>query len=390
MHQPSYEKNVYQFLSFYRFMTYALAVGLILLPAAAVGGLSVFQTYLLFALLGIYTIGKVFAPFRLYQTDLWTYIILGGDLAICVALLLVTGGLRSGFLLYSLSPVISAALLFEQRTSLAVATVTSLSLVAAHLFFSRWGGFVWVLEGNWLSMLLVYIALCFLIATIPYRVNLNIYRRIESDALLGERHRISRETHDGVAQSLGFLRLGMEQLKGFLSSRDMEQALDKVEEMKQVVQDAYEDVRESIDSLSMGRMSNVLLTSSLADYLQSFQRRTGIHTEFIVSEAQPRLSPMVELQLLRIVQEALTNVRKHAQASKVVVKLENRAGEVELVVRDNGRGFSQGEQQDLLQHHGLSIMKERAEILGGELSITSSEEGTEVKVTLAPGAKVRM
>jgi signal transduction histidine kinase len=100
---------------------------------------------------------------------------------------------------------------------------------------------------------------------------------------------------------------------------------------------------------------------------------------------------VAELQLLRITQEALTNVRRHALASEVEVKLENTPQAVEMTIRDNGQGFNL---QDLEKsppgYHGLSIIKERAEGLGGSVSIsTSPGQGTEIKVSL-PAEKVRL
>jgi len=94
---------------------------------------------------------------------------------------------------------------------------------------------------------------------------------------------------------------------------------------------------------------------------------------------------------LRIAVEALTNVEKHALATRVWVKLENTPQRVELVVKDNGQGFSlAGHEQNPTGHHGLIIMKERAESLGGTCDIVSNPgEGTEIRVSL-PIEKVRL
>jgi len=96
--------------------------------------------------------------------------------------------------------------------------------------------------------------------------------------------------------------------------------------------------------------------------------------------------------LLRITQEALTNIRKHAQATKVIVKLADTASGVELWIRDDGVGFPEAvtDENGVSQHHGLNIMRERAEILGGVLEFKSEPKvSTEVHVTV-PRQKVRL
>ncbi|MCK5317498.1 MAG: hypothetical protein KAJ55_06260, partial [Anaerolineales bacterium] len=113
--------------------------------------------------------------------------------------------------------------------------------------------------------------------------------------------------------------------------------------------------------------------------------------QFEISKPFTRLSPVAELQLLRIAQEALTNVRRHAMASGVEVTLRNTADEVEMVVKDNGKGFKLEELEEYPPgYHGLAIIRERAEGLGGNVLITTApDKGTEVKINL-PVEKVRL
>jgi uncharacterized membrane protein HdeD (DUF308 family) len=104
---PPYERGIYIFLSTFRFLAFVLAIALIFgapkVPADA-------QMYLIIGLLGIYTILKILFPFRLWQKNLTTYAVLGGDLVVCLGLVLLTGGAESLFLLYSLVPTTVAAL----------------------------------------------------------------------------------------------------------------------------------------------------------------------------------------------------------------------------------------------------------------------------------------
>jgi len=117
----------------------------------------------------------------------------------------------------------------------------------------------------------------------------------------------------------------------------------------------------------------------------------GIKVQFDVARPFPHLSPIAELQLLRIAQEALTNVRRHATATEVEVKLENTGEAVEMIVKDNGQGFILSDLEKAPPgYHGLNIIKERAEGLGGILTITTAPgEGTELRVSL-PIEKVRL
>ena len=136
---------------------------------------------------------------------------------------------------------------------------------------------------------------------------------------------------------------------------------------------------------------NLPIIPTLANFAREFGNNNGIMVKFDVSKPFPQLSPVAELQLLRITQEALTNVRRHAQASEVEVKLEETSEAIGLLVRDNGQGFILADLDEPYPgYHGLNIIKERAEGLGGSVDIsTAPGEGTAVMVSL-PVAKVRV
>jgi signal transduction histidine kinase len=250
--------------------------------------------------------------------------------------------------------------------------------------------FTWVLQGHNLTLLIVYTLFSFVSAVVPYRINLNIRRRIEREAIIEERRRIAREIHDGVAQSLSYLNLKTKRVSDLVSSKDIVPAITELGEIREVVQDTYEDIRESIDQLSV-EIKTLPIITAIGNYIREFSNNNSIQVKFDVSKTFTKLSPVAELQLLRITQEALTNVRRHASASEVEVKLKNTSQSVEMTIRDNGQGF------DLLDlenappgYHGLNIIKERAEGLGGTVNISSAPgKGTEIKVGL-PTEKVRM
>jgi signal transduction histidine kinase len=388
--QYRYEKEAYQFLAAYRFLGYALAV-LFSQVSPIMAAMPPVQLYIILGTLGVYTALKVFSPLRWQARGAMTYLILSGDFLLCILLVIYTNGLNSIFLLYSLTPIMTAALLFEERIALALAATASLSLSLTHLFLSQFTErFTWIMQGYNLTMLIVYTLFSFVVATVPYRINLNIRRRIEREAIIEERRRIAREIHDGVAQSLSYLNLKTKSVSDLLTSKDNVQALTELNEIREVVQDTYEDIRESIDQLST-EIKSVSILASLGYYVREFSSNNGIPVQFEISKPFAQLSPVAELQLLRIAQEALTNVRRHAMASSVEVTLRNTAGEVEMVVKDNGKGFNLEELEEYPPgYHGLAIIRERAEGLGGNVLITTApDKGTEVKVNL-PVEKVRL
>ncbi|MFC2016448.1 sensor histidine kinase [Chloroflexota bacterium] len=388
-----YEREAYQFLAVYRFLAYALAVMFTQVPKLPLGtpAMSPLQLYIILGTLGVYTILRVFSPLRWRERSTMTYLILIGDFLLCILLVIYTNGLNSSFLLYSLAPIMTAALLFEEKVALSLAAIASISLSITHLalsqFMERW---TWIMQGYNLTLLIVYTLFCFVGASVPYRINLNIRRRIEREAIIEERRRIAREIHDGVAQSLGYLNLKTKMVSDSVSSQNTVQALTELSDIRQVVQDTYENIRESIDQLST-EIRNVPIVPALANYTREFGNNNGIKVQFNFPRALPKLSPVAELQLLRIAQEALTNVRRHALASEVEVKLENTSEAVEMIIKDNGQGFTLDDLEESLPgYHGLTIIKERAEGLGGSLTISTARgEGTAVTISL-PTEKVRL
>ncbi|MDZ4246879.1 MAG: hypothetical protein U1D67_07155, partial [Dehalococcoidia bacterium] len=179
-----YDREIHQLLDVYRFFSFGIAVLLIQVLPMLSGEETDNQTYLLLTIFGIYTLLKVFAPIRWWQKDPMTYVVLFGDLTVCIFLVLFTGGLNSGFLLYSLIPVITAALLFDERVAIITAGLASLSLVVAHVGLSRFSSqFGWIMRDNNLPQMIMYIITCFLIATVTYRANFNIKQRIQTDAI---------------------------------------------------------------------------------------------------------------------------------------------------------------------------------------------------------------
>ena len=295
--------------------------------------------------------------------------------------------MNSGYLLYALTPIITAALLFNEVLGLSLATITSASLALAHLVLNRWvDQYVWIMEGNNLLWLIVFTVSTFLMASAVTRTNLNIRRRIEVDAVVDERRRTRRELHDGVVQAMGYLNLKADVVNSLIIQQQIPKALEGLEEIRKTAQETYRNARETLDQLSI-EIGVAELIPTLEGYASSFAERNNVQVHFEAPSVPIRLSPIGQLQLLRMAQESLANIRKHAEATEVWISLVTVGKKLELLVKDNGRGFQLSQfAEDGVGHYGLDILRERAQSIGGTVSIDSAPgEGTEVRVTVSRG-----
>ncbi len=204
------------------------------------------------------------------------------------------------------------------------------------------------------------------------------------NAVMQERERLSRELHDGVAQLVADLLLRLDTIKDLVESNRQHEAEAELERLHGVADEIYEDIGESITGLR----SNVTergLIRAVQDYVDQFEERHQIPTILQTDEAANRLSPPAALQVFRFIQEALTNVRKHAKASEVRVNLKSIGpDQLKIVVADNGQGFAPDNQSDRKARSlGLTSMRERVEALGGTFHVDSQlGSGTQVTATI--------
>ncbi len=212
--------------------------------------------------------------------------------------------------------------------------------------------------------------------------NAQLYEQLGQMAVLKERYRLAREFHDGLAQTLGYLGFQAERVAECVATQRLEEASAEITELRQAIRAAYVDVREAIDGLRFSVAEPVQIAARLAEYIAEFNRQTGIPVEFWAEPPKLACDPNAGLQMLRIAQEALTNVRKHAGASRVEVLLKQSGGALELVIADNGNGFPAASAAAPARHsYGLTTMRERAEWLGGSLTVaTSPGQGTRLTV----------
>ncbi len=214
--------------------------------------------------------------------------------------------------------------------------------------------------------------------------NAQLSQELQQTAMLRERYRLAREFHDGLAQTLGYLGFQLERVDRLLQKGQYEKVERELPEMRQVVRSAYMDVREAIEGLRLRWDDPTRLAENLENYVEDFAFQTGIDVTFTAHPEELMAPAEVSLQLLRIAQEALTNVRKHARADHVDVQLSLAEGWLELRVSDNGIGFpaTSSQTDDRTSGFGLTSMRERAESIGGQLSVmTGPDRGAAIIVT---------
>ena len=203
-------------------------------------------------------------------------------------------------------------------------------------------------------------------------------------AVSEERNLLAQELHDSIAQGLAFLNIQVQLLQDSLRKGRSEEAMQTAGQLREGVQESYDHVRELLVHFRT-RMHQSDLDSAIAAALEKFEGQTGIVTEFACEGSGAPLEPTVELQIMHIVQEGLSNVRKHAGASRVRVTLRRSRQAVEVVVDDDGAGFDLQNEPKVLsdRHVGLKIMRERAHRIGGECRIVSAPgKGTQVRLVL--------
>ncbi len=220
--------------------------------------------------------------------------------------------------------------------------------------------------------------------------NARLHQGLRDVAVIEERHRIAREMHDGLAQDLGYLNLKLAELEAGVSSRPPSALRAELRGMKKAVAGAYEEVRQAIFGLRTMVSRGLGLVPTLAEYLHEFSDQTGIAVALkLADEEAARLSPQAEIQLIRMIQEALANVRKHGQARHAWVTFDVDGGKAKITVQDDGRGFDPGEAaRPGRTSFGLQSMRERAESVGGSLEVASRPgEGTQVTIRLPIGGR---
>jgi signal transduction histidine kinase len=210
--------------------------------------------------------------------------------------------------------------------------------------------------------------------------NALLYQKTREITVLEERNRLAREIHDTLAQGFTGIVLQLEAAEQVLG-QDVNQARQHLDRARRLARESLAEARRSVRALRPQALEGRSLTDTLRREVADFNQTGGAQASFTVSGRRKALLQDVESTLLRICQESLTNVRKHARASQVEVRLIFTGKAVTLVIRDNGRGFNTEAPAE--GTFGLVGMRERTRLQGGTLVVQSEGgKGTLVDVSL--------
>lgn len=214
--------------------------------------------------------------------------------------------------------------------------------------------------------------------------NLRLQARERELAVSEERNLLARELHDSIAQALAYMNLQLQLCEKALAARDTDEVRESLIRIRQGVQESYDDVRELLVHFR-SRVGQQDLEVAIGAALRRLGEHGGVVTHLDIDGGGAPLDSETETQVLYIVQEALSNVRKHADARKVEVWLHRGLDGLIVSVRDDGRGFDDTPpgSDDPHAHIGLTVMRERAQRIGAGFTVNSQlGKGTEVRVEL--------
>lgn len=212
--------------------------------------------------------------------------------------------------------------------------------------------------------------------------NQRLAARDQQLAVAEERNLMAQGLHDSIAQSLSFLNLQVQMLEAALADQQPEQVQENLSCIRTGVQECYEDVRELLLNFRT-RINKEDFSAAVRTLLERFEKQARVPTQLNINGNGLALTPQQQLQVIFILQEALSNVRKHAQAHRVQVDIHNDA-DFRMHIRDDGRGFDQAlVASRRASHVGLSIMQERAARIHGQIHIQHhAGGGTEISLLL--------
>ncbi|WP_028608250.1 sensor histidine kinase [Paenibacillus harenae] len=208
-----------------------------------------------------------------------------------------------------------------------------------------------------------------------------------------ERKRIAREIHDGPAQSLANIVLRTEIAERMLIKQEFMMVQEELVDLKSQVRFGLEEIRKIIFNLRPMALDDLGLVPALRKFTQDFEEKTKIHTVFELSGKEIRMPSAMEAAIYRLVQEAFTNVYKHASASHVLLEINYQPHQISLVIQDNGIGFhSERIEKDASRNvnFGLVGMRERVELIEGRMDIDSNPgDGTKIMIDIPTTAETR-
>lgn len=215
--------------------------------------------------------------------------------------------------------------------------------------------------------------------------NARLHNKIREMAVIEERDRLARELHDNLAQTLGAMQLKTSQAISLLSRHSFQMVFDNLNELQDIISAANTDVRETIFNMRTLYIPSNGFLSTLQQYIDAYHNRYGLDVRLFVDEGlMTDLEGETGIQVMRIIQESLTNVRKHSKTCRVAVLIMRNDNQIEISIHDHGCGFNPESVMNQENHHiGLQVMRERAESIGGRLTINSQPgHGTVISLLL--------
>ena len=204
---------------------------------------------------------------------------------------------------------------------------------------------------------------------------------LEHLATSRERNRVGRELHDTLAHTLSGLSVQLEAVKAYWDV-DPQKARSTLEGSLKEAHSGLGETRRALQALRASPLDDLGLSLAVRTMAEDVAARTNLALNLSVADKLPSLSPDVEQCIYRVAQEAVTNVAKHAKAKTLTMNLQSTEGKVTLTVHDDGVGFDV-KKKDKANDYGLAGMQERAQLVGGELTVTSKpSEGTTVKLVV--------
>lgn len=253
-----------------------------------------------------------------------------------------------------------------------------------HPFFHNWYGFSSLLVPLAVAVWLFSRAVFGAFGRMQEEIE-QLHQEAQVQVVERERQHIAQEMHDGLAQVLSFVNTKAQAAEQFLRNGDPDTAGEHIAELSEAARKVYADIREGMVALRVDVSGGRSLREILDDYVQEFEHfsRLRVNVTWGAGDDELDLPPVVEVQALRIVQEALANVRRHARASEAWVTFASAGDALEVCVRDDGQGFDPEHiARGQWPQFGLRSMRERAEAAGGSLEIESEPgRGTLIRAT---------
>ncbi|MBI4302913.1 MAG: sensor histidine kinase [Chloroflexi bacterium] len=325
---------------------------------------------------GVYSLLKIVQPSRWQRVRAVSVLLLSLDIMAAVLMVHFSGGIHSPFILYTLVPVLSAALLKDYKVTIFVSVVTGGYVLAGNVFNPA-SNYSLTLQA--VNDFLVYMIALGLVAALPYAINLHMGQKLQASGAATERRRISHELHDSVCQTLCGLRWQVERLAERLPVDG--HLPDELKRMQELVKAAEQDARGLLEVVRTLDNSDKFL-SNIRRQLEQLRHYAGINYRLECEDTEIKLPASIERELSMLCIEVLANVKKHAGARNVLFSVKRSNGRVQVKITDDGRGFDVSNESGR-QGHGLAIMRERAELIGGTLRVTSAiGKGTEIHVDL--------